>query len=363
MIEKQRLHYLDGLRGIGAVLVMMRHTGDYWEFAFHRSYLAVDIFFLLSGYVIAFSYEKPLRSGLLTPLDFIKIRLIRLYPTFIVSVVAAALVMPLATPIDQLLSSTFWLHWGQSLITTPLLIPDGRHPDENQFLMNLVYWTLLLELLVNVLYAYSARWLTNSVLLLIVVLFGLGTAAFAIANNGLNIGWLAQPFHLFGGSTRAIFAIVVGIFLFRHRDRLLIISNNMLSGVFALLLIVLILMSPDFGTANAAIDIVSVTILIPAILLVLVGARLVLWPSAMNYLSAASYPLYLFHVPVTLLLLMIARVLGAPVNAFAPWSGMLMLCLLLPLAEYYERKFDLPFRRKLMARYLTKLPERAPVLI
>ena len=69
---------LDGLRGIAALAVVTRHA-PYFRNPFFESYLAVDFFFVLSGFVLAHAYGQRLR-GNLSILDFVKIRIVRLYP-------------------------------------------------------------------------------------------------------------------------------------------------------------------------------------------------------------------------------------------------------------------------------------------
>ncbi len=46
--------------------------------------LAVDLFFALSGFVLAHAYEQKFERGM-TAFDFMKIRFIRLYPLYILA--------------------------------------------------------------------------------------------------------------------------------------------------------------------------------------------------------------------------------------------------------------------------------------
>ena len=80
-VRQPRFATLDGLRGVAAVSVALMH-GKMWLPAhlFYRAYLAVDFFFMLSGFVIAYAYEANLVSGALSFRRFALIRAIRLYP-------------------------------------------------------------------------------------------------------------------------------------------------------------------------------------------------------------------------------------------------------------------------------------------
>src|ERR1039458_3367376 len=82
-MERPRFHLLDAMRGIAAILVVLYHIPSIFKHTldFPNSILAVDFFFCLSGFVIAFSYEQRLRDHL-NFRDFMVVRLTRLYPLF-----------------------------------------------------------------------------------------------------------------------------------------------------------------------------------------------------------------------------------------------------------------------------------------
>ena len=86
-----KAHYdlLDGLRGVAALMVIWYHIFEGYAFAggsiietFNHGYLAVDFFFILSGFVIGYAYDD--RWGKMKITDFIKRRVIRLHPMVVV---------------------------------------------------------------------------------------------------------------------------------------------------------------------------------------------------------------------------------------------------------------------------------------
>jgi len=106
-------HYkiLDGLRGVAALMVVIFHTcevyahGNRFESKLNHSYLAVDFFFLLSGFVVAYAYDD--RWGKMSQWDFYKRRLIRLQPMIILgTVIGAALFYFQGGPVFPLVSAT-----------------------------------------------------------------------------------------------------------------------------------------------------------------------------------------------------------------------------------------------------------------
>ena len=86
---------LDGLRGVAALLVVLYHIFEGYAFAgggtikfVNHGLLAVDFFFILSGFVISYAYDD--RWGKMTLGGFFKRRLIRLHPMIIIGAVIGA---------------------------------------------------------------------------------------------------------------------------------------------------------------------------------------------------------------------------------------------------------------------------------
>ena len=81
-------HALDGMRGIAARAVLFHHFPPIRHSAlFHNGLLAVDMFFLLSGFVIAHAYDERLAAGL-GMRAFMLARYIRLWPIMTLGVMA-----------------------------------------------------------------------------------------------------------------------------------------------------------------------------------------------------------------------------------------------------------------------------------
>ena len=92
MSAAPRYATLDGLRGVAAVLVLCYHTHVFPGSAAiaPHGYLAVDFFFMLSGFVIASAYQEKLKAVFTVP-DFVMQRVIRLYPVALVGILLGAL--------------------------------------------------------------------------------------------------------------------------------------------------------------------------------------------------------------------------------------------------------------------------------
>ena len=96
--SKPHYNILDGLRGVAALLVVWYHVHEGFSFAaggtvitgINHGYLAVDFFFILSGFVIGYAYDdrwgKTLTLG-----NFFKRRLIRLHPMVVMGTIVGAI--------------------------------------------------------------------------------------------------------------------------------------------------------------------------------------------------------------------------------------------------------------------------------
>src|SRR5205085_12699808 len=92
LADRRVFHTLDGLRGIAALAIVLRHCdGFFGADVLPGSYLAVDLFFVLSGFVIAFAYEDRLASGL-SAWRFAWVRVVRLYPLYVLGIALGGLV-------------------------------------------------------------------------------------------------------------------------------------------------------------------------------------------------------------------------------------------------------------------------------
>ena len=87
LASKPHYEILDGLRGVAAVMVIVFHLfeahagGSHLTQIINHGYLAVDFFFMLSGFVIGYAYDD--RWNRMTVGTFFKRRIIRLHPMVI----------------------------------------------------------------------------------------------------------------------------------------------------------------------------------------------------------------------------------------------------------------------------------------
>src|ERR1700722_5480026 len=219
---KQHFEVLDGLRGSAAFLIVIFHVFNY-SFGFrgpfalvHHAYLAVDFFFALSGFVVAYAYDD--RWTRMSVLQFFRIRLIRLHPLVLVGA-TLGLLGYLFDPFSKATNHTNAPMLLLAYITSLLLLPSppvgGRH-NETQAL-NGPAWSLMQEYLGNIAYALILHRLRTFMLAIIFGLTGLFLIWTANTKGSLDGGWGYTE--IWEAPLRLTVSFVMGLWLYRIRDR------------------------------------------------------------------------------------------------------------------------------------------------
>lgn len=283
---------LDGLRGVAAFAVACLHAGEWFRLPYDGGsiYLAVDFFFMLSGFVIALAYDGKLDEGMEWR-EFFRIRLIRLYPMLFIGILAGGAV--LAVKVIQSHSASL----TQCLALTSLsllLLPAGMLWGQAPYTIDGPTWSLFFELTANAVFATRLRRARSSVALGALAAACLALVAVAYHYGGIgDLGLSDSPSFLFGFVRVAVpFSIGVALFraqLFKHVP---VIPFELAALALAITLIVRVHTVWIY-------DLASVFFIFP--LLVCVGARSSLSSLSKSFCQIGgrlSYPLYIIHVPI-----------------------------------------------------------------
>ena len=368
--SKPHYELLDGLRGVAALVVMWYHVFEGFatspiDQGFNHGYLAVDFFFILSGFVIGYAYDDRWKRSLTTR-KFFKRRLIRLHPMVIMGVVLGAI--------------TYWVQgcerWDGTHVATSMLmlamllnlflipVAPGAGADVRgngeMYPLNGPNWSLFFEYIGNILYALFIRKLSTRWLAVLVGAAGIGLATYAIGNGSgyghLGVGWTLAGLNFPGGMLRLLFAFSAGLLMSR------VFKPVHIRGAFWLcsLAVVVLLCMPHVGGAerlwlNGLYDSVCVILIFP--LLVWLGASGKATDRGTQrvckFCGDISYPVYVVHYPF--MYLFYAWLWGGeekiPFSEAWPYA-LLVFFGSIALTYLILKVYDEPVRRWLARRFL-----------
>src|SRR6202522_2033842 len=220
---KAHFEVLDGLRGSAALLIVIFHLFNY-AFGFNsalslvrHAYLAVDFFFGLSGFVVAYAYDD--RWTRMSIPQFFRIRLIRLHPLVLLGATLGLLGYifdPSGKAINHAPVPMLLLAYLTSLLLLPSPPVGGRH-NETQAL-NGPAWSLMQEYLGNIAYALILRRLRTVTLWIVFAISGLALIWVANSKGSLDGGW-DYP-NVWMAPLRLTVSFVLGLWLYRIHDRI-----------------------------------------------------------------------------------------------------------------------------------------------
>jgi peptidoglycan/LPS O-acetylase OafA/YrhL len=350
-----RYTFLDGVRGIAAIFVFTRHASDFWGWRPYRSYLAVDLFFLLSGFVIAYAYDERLRNKKMSTRQFLLTRLIRLYPMFLLSVILSSAVVIAKSAMGTQEHSTVGEILGV-LALTALFLPSKMQGHVELFPLNGPYWSLFYELVANALYAFLLPVLNTSVLAFIVAASLLAICFGAILHGNLDMGLYWGLASNAAGFFRSTFGIFLGLLIYRNTKFLTRYLGGRVSPWYGVFGMALVLATPAFPRFNAQIDLLAVAFVLPVCLILASQDRPSRMDPAFLVLGAASYPIYVLHVPI---IAIISLAIAGRMGYWPPLGGAILLAGILSLSVWIVKIYDLPVRRWLSKKILKKRGQHA----
>ena len=344
-MNKNSFSTLNGMRGIAALFVLNRHTSDYWNFTIFRSYLAVDLFFILSGFVIAHAYDKKLNERVIKLKDFIFIRIIRLYPVYFLSLIVASAFQIYLICVQGNSDSHNAASLTVTILLTVFFIPSHLYGGNNfLFPLNGPYWSLFYELIVNFAYASLRKWLSIKNLIYSVVFFGAVILLSSLLHNGLDGGSVWKTTSFYAGILRALFGIFYGLLIYRLRIIIPNVNSELSTTILPILIMTLILLVPSVGRFDGLLDGISVILLFPLCIYLASLSKNVHFEKIFLILGTASYPIYVLHKPIADIFREIWPIF---IHKNAPLSGLLLITFLIFISIIIEKYYDLPLRRLL----------------
>jgi peptidoglycan/LPS O-acetylase OafA/YrhL len=317
VIGHTRFLALDGMRGIAAISVMIHHFTFQSASLLYNAGLAVDLFFMLSGFVIAHSYGRRLRQGMSVS-EYLGARLIRLYPMFVMGILIGAPVLYLLQKAGLANSSMRFI--AGSLFYNLLFVPDvngfwicnfgGTYLSVGElFPANPPAWSLFFEMVASVAFVFLFKAEIGTLIRVIafcyvVLLLDGMVHAFVDYQYAfdLDAGWASSS--LFGGFPRVLFGFSVGLLLcsLAGDDKFsrlrAFIERRMKHPYLLYLLLISVFAFPN-----------KLAGIYPAVILAVAAPGLVFAGSMVSFEGVAtrnlakflgwvSYPIYCLHFPI-----------------------------------------------------------------
>jgi peptidoglycan/LPS O-acetylase OafA/YrhL len=328
---------LTGLRAVGALLVVVYHfheasTGWFQPFFVHGAGLGIKIFFSLSGYILALTYQSSFRpSGFpRSYFDFIWKRIARIYPLHVFMLILTLLTFPrfsdaATSTVGQLLSNlTLTQAWGFDALS----FIGASWSISIEFLF---YLMLPLMLLV------FTRWIG------VAVFFALAAFYAVLTEQMVPISAELLPYfdhRIFIYGTFFVLGVCM-FFMTQHRLVRQILDNNVAFLALVTALVCLSYRHTDYKTSLAAMPFT-----IPALVRCShksgIGNYL-LSRAPMLWLGELSYSIYLSHQFIHNLVINVEQ--GIPTKPFYEWGSTYIL--LFVWCAFCYKVIEVPMRRML----------------
>ncbi|MBO4827800.1 MAG: acyltransferase [Prevotella sp.] len=325
LASKPRYEILDGLRGVAATLVVAYHLFETYYSGkpnqpINHGYLAVDFFFVLSGFVVGYAYDD--RWDKMSTWNFVKRRLIRLHPMVIFGTLFGAIMYYFSScSTFPLINNTPWymvvfvMLWCFTMIPLPNTMDIRGWAETNP--LNGPAWSLQWEYVANLLYALVFRRLSKTALALCVALFALLTIILCLNIDVFGFleerswaaytvvgGWSTTPGQLQVGLTRLLYPFFCGLLLSRMGWLIRVKGGFWWCS----LIIVILFCMPWLGMGtegqaritNGIYEACCILVAFPLIVAIGAGSSVKGGKSeAINrFLGDISYPLYITHYPL-----------------------------------------------------------------
>lgn len=363
-------HYmiLDGLRGVAAIMVVIFHIfeahsgGKKLLQTVNHGYLAVDFFFLLSGYVIGYAYDD--RWGTMSTGNFFKRRLVRLQPMVIMGSIVGALFFYFQH------STVMWPIMGQVpvwktvllMLIGAVMLPVPQSMDvrgwNEMYPLNGPAWSLFFEYLANIFYGLFIRRFSKTALSILVFLSACALLHYTTMGTEGDVigGWSTDPAQLRIGFTRLMYPFFGGLLLSRI-SRPVPVKQAFL---WCSLLLIIVLCIPRIGGAdhtwmNGLYESAVIIFIFPLIVYLGAGGEVKgkVPTGICKFLGDISYPIYITHYPIIYLYTGWVVDKNLSMQQVYPYS-LLVLVSAIVIAYAALKLYDEPVRKWLKDKVLSK---------
>ena len=321
--SKQRYEILDGLRGVAAIIVIIFHFFELYSFGnpakqiINHGYLAVDFFYVLSGFVIGYAYDD--RWDRMSYWDFYKRRLIRLHPMVIAGSVLGLCYYffgegATCPNIENVKPHYFFINIIMNIfmIPTPNELDIRGWGETNSF--NGPNWTLSYEYLINILYSLVLRRLHTIIIGILCLLSSLLVLNLTLNFDVFNVmkerestkytvigGWSLTSCELCVGFTRLFYPFFAGYLVYRLNIKIKIPYSFIICSLLLIFFLCFIRVGgDDHPIFNGIYEAFVIIVIFPLIIMIGAGdnTKNELIIKICKFIGELSYPIYITHYPI-----------------------------------------------------------------
>jgi peptidoglycan/LPS O-acetylase OafA/YrhL len=348
MSSKKIINSIQFLRGFAALAVVIHHTGGYvkryfeptllFEDKFSIGFAGVDLFFVISGFIIHFTSKNYLNNPSKLK-EYVKKRFIRVYPIY--WIITTILFVSSWLIVQVLNKNIFSIGYPDTFLTylkTYTLFPL-------HFAINPVTWTLSYEIFFYLCFALliiSKRLWVIPALILIISFYNVFINVSEIVEVKLNYFNF-----IFSGYN---FEFMLGFLIYQYYEKIKL--SNIISVILLIISVTIIaLFGYEIGDYDSYKRVLTFGFPSGLILLALLNLeynKAISFPKFTLTLGDASYALYLIHFPMMLLMNKFPQILGYNISANQEvWYSYFVIVMIIISSILVHKWIEMPVAKKL----------------
>lgn len=346
--QRKYFESLDMVRGLAALVVLIYHVDFMFglrHWLLSGGYLAVDLFFVLSGFVLSLTYGRSIADGSLGIRKYAVARIARLFPLFLATTCVGFFVM------TARYRSNFGYFDTANLIKSalfniammPSFVSLYNMTTATSFPFNAATWSIFFELVASFLFFYFFG-RASRITLIVVAALAWVVLAITIGQIGtIDVGYASDNF--FAGFPRVIFSFTVGVLIQRAFARNPWQCRPWLFYALLAIWLMLVQLRVVFAAPDVF-DLLAVTIVLPG--LVVVGAGVTLTGRARAvaiFLGQTSYAVYLTQGSLIIAAAGASQfLLDRKIYELGSWVGFVFVPFVVAVSYLSYRYYELPAR-------------------
>jgi peptidoglycan/LPS O-acetylase OafA/YrhL len=354
MVAKLRFESLDVARGLAALAVVLSHWGIFyyppggdhgdidintialpfgrisWFFC-EKGYLAVDLFFCLSGFIFFHLYRSAIATGRVRAKEFAVLRFSRLYPLHFATLL-------IVCGLQAFYFNRYGAFFGDQRVNLPHFVSELAFVSDwwpgSALVFNWPIWSVSIEVLLYILFFIAAQ----SLALRVETVAAASVAGFVLLIFDDDLGRGISMFYMGGLACYLVEAIAAGK-----------VPRSLVIGIAAVAIAALVILKGS--GARGYVGWFLMVFAFPGLIVTLACAehRIGRWVHPFRWLGNVSYSTYLLHFPLIFLIMLLG--IAHPTSR---WFFLAFMAALIALSFASFHWFEFPIQRYLRTKLLSR---------